>query len=77
MREKFFLFLLFFLIAVAQVSFLTNFFPSHLAPDAVLILIIIKSSKKSFEKIWLWAVVAGFILDILSLGTIGLNMISF
>ncbi len=77
MREKILLFLLFFLIAVAQVSFLANFFPSHLAPDAVLILVIIKSSKKSFEKNWLWAVVAGFILDILSLGIIGFNMISF
>ncbi len=66
-----------FLAAVTKISLFPEIFPGHIAPDILLILIIIWSTHKTFESFWLWAVFAGLILDAVSLERIGVNAISF
>lgn len=77
MYQKILTFSLIFLAAVATVSFSPALFFGHVQPDIVLILVIIWSSRKSFEDFWIWAIVAGFVLDTVTLGRIGVNAISF
>lgn len=77
MRKKILALILIFLIVIIQVSFLANLFPRHIAPNIILVLIVIWSAKEGFGKSWPWAMTAGFTLDILSLGIIGFNIISF
>ena len=66
-----------FLTAVAEVSLAPNLFFGRVGADIVLILVIIWSSRKSFESFWIWAIIAGSVLDAVSLGRIGLNAILF
>lgn len=68
---------LIFVAAVAEVSLFPALFFGHVQPDIVLILIIIWSSRKSFEGFWIWAIVAGLILDVVTLERIGVNAASF
>lgn len=60
-----------------EVSFLPNIFPRSIAPDLVLIIIIIWLREENFEKFWPWVIVAGFLLDILSFSRIGISSFSF
>jgi len=77
MYQKALTFSLIFIAAVAEVSLFPNFSIGRVAPDLILILVIIWSSRKSFESFWIWAIISGFTLDILTLGRLGINAISF
>lgn len=77
MYQKILTFILIFLAAAMQVSMAPGLFFGLVTPDIVLVLIIIWASRQSFESFWLWALVAGLILDILSLERIGIDAISF
>jgi len=68
---------LIYLAAVAEVSLAPNLFLGRLVPDIVLVLVIIWSSRKSFESFWIWAIIAGLVLDAVSLERIGLNAALF
>lgn len=77
MYERIKIFLIFVLVAIFQVSFLPNISFARIAPDFVLLLIIILSFRKNFDEFWSWVVVAGFIFDIISFGTIGVSTLIF
>jgi len=77
MTHKFLTFIIIFLAAVAQVSLAPNLFPGASVPDIALVLVIIWAARQNFESFWLWAVGAGLILDVVSLGTIGISAVSF
>lgn len=77
MYQKIKILLLFFLAVILQVSFLPKLFPQNIAPDLILVIIIIWSFKRNFNDIWPWIVVAGFILDLVSLERIGSYEIIF
>ncbi len=77
MYQKILTFGLIYLAAVASESLFPALFFGHVAPDMVLILVIIWSSRKSFESFWLWAIGAGLILDAVTLERIGISAISF
>ncbi len=77
MYQRILTFSLIFLAAVAEMSLFPILFFGGVAPDVVLILVIIWSSRKSFESFWIWAIIAGFILDAVSLERIGTSAISF
>ena len=71
------MFIIFFFLAVIQLSLLSNLSARHLAPEAVLVLIAVWSFRKDFSQIWPWVALAGFIMDIMTFSRIGLNMVSF
>lgn len=71
------IFLIFFLAAILQISFLPNLFFNNSAPDLVLIIIIIWSFKLNFNNLWIWIVVISFVLDIMNLERVGTNGIIF
>ncbi len=77
MSKKIALISLFFFLVILQKSFLVNLFFYNSVPDISLLVIIIWSAKKSFRSMWIWALIAGFMVDILSLSQIGLSMVSF
>lgn len=77
MYHKIATFLLIFLAAILETSLLPNFFPKNIAPNVVLVIIIIWLSRKKFEQLWVWLILAGFILDILTFSPIGINAVSF
>ena len=66
-----------FLAAVAEISLSPNLFFGRVVPDVVLVLIIIWATRRRFQLFWPWALSAGLILDIISLGRVGLNALSF
>lgn len=77
MRRKILIIFLIFLAAIAEISLFPNFFPRRIAPDAVLILIVIWSKRKNFQGLWFWAVVSGLVVDIFSFSRIGASAVSF
>ncbi len=77
MYQRIVTFSLIFLAAVAQVSLAPSLFFGAVPPDVVLLLIVIWSSRKGFEKFWLWALLAGLTLDIVALERFGIDAISF
>lgn len=77
MTQKFPTLILIFLAAVAQVSLAPRLFFGGMAPDIVLVFVIIWATRQGFEKFWPWAVFAGLMVDILSLEPIGLSAASF
>lgn len=77
MYEKIKIFLIFVLAVIFQISFLPNIFFDRIAPDFVLILIIILSFRKNFDEFWSWAIMAGFVFDIISFGIIGTSPLIF
>ena len=77
MYQRFLTFSLIFIAAVAEVSFSPGLFFGRVAPDIVLVLVIIWSGRKNFESFWLWAIVCGFVLDALTFERIGINAILF
>ncbi|MDO8241021.1 MAG: rod shape-determining protein MreD [Candidatus Moranbacteria bacterium] len=62
---------------ILQTSFLPNFFPTGLIPDVVLVMIIIWTAKADFNAIWVRAIFAGLMFDLLSFWPIGINIFSF
>ncbi len=77
MNKKIAIIILFFFLAILQNSFLVNLFVDNTVPNIILVVIVIWSTKKDFKKNWVWAIVAGFIFDILSLSVVGLNVFLF
>lgn len=66
-----------FLAVIAQASLFSNFFPTGLVPDIALLIIIIWTARSDFNAVLKWAIVGGLFLDMLSFGTIGVNILSF
>lgn len=66
-----------FLAAIFQTSFLVNFFSREAVPDIVLVLAISWLVQRNLEKKWYRMFWAGFFLDVLEKGFIGLNAFSF
>jgi rod shape-determining protein MreD len=60
-----------------QVSFFPGLTAGKIVPDIVLILIIIWSSQRRFEDIWLGILFSGIFLDLVVFSKIGVNAISF
>jgi rod shape-determining protein MreD len=77
MRQKVQLIIIIFLAVILQVSFFPGLTLGKIIPDVALVLIILWSSRKKFEDIWIWALFSGLILDIAAFNKIGINMISF
>jgi rod shape-determining protein MreD len=66
-----------FLAVIFETSILPLFFPGKIAPDLILISLIASVIVFGFPAVWIWAVVAGFILDIFSFRRIGVSVLSF
>ncbi|KKR20255.1 MAG: Rod shape-determining protein MreD [Candidatus Moranbacteria bacterium GW2011_GWA2_39_41] len=62
---------------ILQTSFLPNFFSTGSVPDIALIMIIIWTVKTDFNSIWVRAIFAGLMLDLVSFYPIGINIFSF
>ena len=77
MASKIRIIVIIFLAVILETSFFPALFAGRIVPDIVLVLIILWSSRKKFEDIWLWAILGGFILDIAIFGKIGINAFSF
>ncbi|HRY82939.1 MAG TPA: rod shape-determining protein MreD [Candidatus Moranbacteria bacterium] len=77
MGQKIKLAIIIFLAVVLQISFFPGLTSGKIVPDVVLVLIILWSSRKKFEDIWLWALIGGLILDIAVFGKVGINAFSF
>jgi rod shape-determining protein MreD len=77
MYEKIKIFLIFVFATIFQISFLPNLFFGRIAPDFVLLLVIILSFRKKFDEFWFWIIIAGFILDFISLGVVGVSSLIF
>lgn len=77
MLKNFILFSALFILCIFETSLFPNLFPSAVSPDILLIAVIIWSAKNGFENTWKRSIIAGFLLDALSLGIIGLNALSF
>ncbi len=76
MYQKILLVIIFILLAVMQVSLFPNLLPYQITPDLVLIVIIIWVAKQGLKKVWLWSIIAGFILDIFTFRLIGINILA-
>lgn len=77
MASKIRILIIIFLAVILETSFFPALFAGVIVPDVVLVLIILWSSRKKFEDIWLWAFFAGFFLDLAISQKIGINAISF
>lgn len=77
MYQKILTFSLIFIAAVAEVSLCPTLLFGRVALDIVLVMIIIWSSRQTFENFWLWAILAGVTLDLVALNRIGISAISF
>ncbi len=77
MASKIRILIIIFLAVILEVSFFPALFAGQIVPDVVLVLIILWSSRKRFEDIWLWAILGGFFLDLVISQKIGINTISF
>jgi len=75
-RESIIIFLIF-LLAFFQNSFFLNFFSDSFVPDIILVIMIVWFSQRNLQKKWFRMVWAGFFLDMLSGGLVGLNIFSF
>lgn len=76
MFQKIILFLIILILAAAQVSLFPGLLPGGLAPDAVLLLVIFWTARYRFDRVWLRIVVAGLVLDALTLGIFGFNVVA-
>jgi rod shape-determining protein MreD len=76
MFEKIIIFLVIIIAAVLQISFFPNVFPSGLAPEAVLLVVIFWVAQDGYEKTWIRTILAGFILDIFYFWPVGTNIIA-
>jgi len=76
MFEKIIIFLVIILAAVLQVSLFPNIFPSGLAPEVVLLVVIFWAAQGGYEKNWAKAILAGFVLDIFYFWPVGINIIA-
>jgi rod shape-determining protein MreD len=65
------------LMVILQVSVLPLYFSKGNIPDLALVFIISGVSVFGFNAAWLWAIAAGFILDIFSFSRVGVNVFSF
>ena len=77
MRKKIATIILFFILAVLQVSFFPAAFLFGISPDLVLVLLVVWLVGESFEKTWLIAISAGFVLDAVSAWPFGVSALSF
>lgn len=77
MASKIRILVIIFLAVILETSFFPALFAGVIVPDIVLVLIILWSSRKKFEDIWLWAILGGFFLDLAIFQKIGINVISF
>ncbi|MDO9231688.1 MAG: rod shape-determining protein MreD [bacterium] len=77
MASKIRILIIIFLAVILETSFFPALFAGTIVPDVVLVLIILWSSRKKFEDIWLWAIWGGFFLDLAIFGKIGINAVSF
>jgi rod shape-determining protein MreD len=77
MGQKTAIFLFLFLMGILEVSLFSNLFSSRIAPDILLIIIIIWSAQKYFENVWAWSLVSGLILDLMTFRTIGTEALVF
>ncbi|MFZ2975039.1 MAG: rod shape-determining protein MreD [Candidatus Moraniibacteriota bacterium] len=77
MASKIRILIIIFLAVILEISFFPALFAGQIVPDVVLVLIILWSSRKKFEDIWLWAILGGFFLDLVIAQKIGINTISF
>jgi rod shape-determining protein MreD len=77
MFRKVILFLILIILAAAQISFFPHFFYRNISPDILLLVIVIWSARNGFEKIWIWAIISGLVLDALLLDAPGANALSF
>ena len=66
-----------FLTIILELSFFPALFSGYIFPDIALVFIILWSSHKKFEEIWLWAFFTGLILDLVISEKIGINALSF
>jgi len=77
MGQKIKIFILIFLAIIFQVSFFPSLTAGKIVPDILLILIILWSSQRRFEDIWLGIFFSGIFLDLIIFNKIGVNAISF
>ncbi len=76
MASKIRILIIIFLASILEISFFPALFAGQIAPDVILVFIILWSSRKKFEEIWLWIILSGFILDLAIFGKIGINIFS-
>lgn len=76
MFQRIILFLIILILAAAQVSLFPSLMPGGLAPDLVLLLVIFWTASYRFDRVWLWIVVAGLVLDALTFSIFGLNVVA-
>lgn len=77
MMQKIILFLAVSIMAAAQVSFFPNLAPQKSAPDVLLMLVLFWTIRRGFENIWPRIVLAGLVLDALTFGRFGWNVLIF
>lgn len=63
------------LVVLIQVSFLAVVFPQHKVPSIALALVVSWTIISGFQQIFLWIILLGFFLDIVSFQTVGINII--
>jgi rod shape-determining protein MreD len=76
MFGKIITFLVIVFAAVLQISLFPNIFPSGLAPELVLLVVIFWVAHDGYDKTWAKAILAGFVLDIFYFWPIGTNIIA-
>jgi rod shape-determining protein MreD len=76
MFQKTITLLIIFLAAILQISVFPNLFPSSMAPEIVLIIVIFWAVQEGFEKTWPKVVAAGFVLDLFYFLPIGFSIIA-
>lgn len=65
------------LAVILETSVLPLCFSEGSVPDLTLILLVSGIAVFGFQAVWIWGIIAGFILDIFSFSKIGVNIFSF
>jgi len=65
-----------FLAVIIQIAVLPNFFSPGTIPDLFLVLVILWTIRRGFEKVLPWTVLAGFFLDLAYHWAVGISVIS-
>jgi len=77
MKKNIFIFLSIILAVIIQTSILPFCFSEKNIPDVILIVLISVISVFGFQYTWIWVIISGIILDIISFFVVGSNVFSF
>ena len=77
MKKEIIILAVVFFSVILQASFFPLFFLARNVPDFVLVFLVSLAVIFGFQRVWIFAIITGFVMDIFSLGRVGINVVSF